>query len=49
MIELTGKFKKQYAKQDLEVLWAAMLSTYGSQQLTLTLTLTLTRCCGRRC
>jgi len=33
MIELTGKFKKQYAKQDLEVLWAAMLKIYGSQQL----------------
>ena len=41
MIELTGKFKKQYAKQDLEVLWAAILRTYGAQQLTLTLTLTL--------
>ena len=35
MLELTGKFKKQYAKQDLEVLWAAMLRTYGAQQLTL--------------
>uniref|UniRef100_A0A7S0HR55 Uncharacterized protein n=1 Tax=Phaeocystis antarctica TaxID=33657 RepID=A0A7S0HR55_9EUKA len=33
MLELTGKFKKQYAKQDLEVLWAAMLKIYGSQQL----------------
>jgi hypothetical protein len=33
MLELTGKFKKQYAKQDIEVLWAAMLKIYGSQQL----------------
>lgn len=32
MLELTGKFKKQYAKQDIEVLWAALLKIYGSQQ-----------------
>eukprot|EP00320_Phaeocystis_rex_P015765 CAMPEP_0119092064 /NCGR_PEP_ID=MMETSP1178-20130426/158573_1 /TAXON_ID=33656 /ORGANISM="unid sp, Strain CCMP2000" /LENGTH=55 /DNA_ID=CAMNT_0007075615 /DNA_START=1 /DNA_END=164 /DNA_ORIENTATION=- len=33
MIELTRKFKKQYALKDLEVLWAALLKIYGSQKL----------------
>ena len=33
MIELTGRFKKQYQAKDLEVLWAALVKIYGSQQL----------------
>ena len=33
MLELTGRFKKEYAAKDLEVLWAALLKIYGSPQL----------------
>ena len=33
MVEVTTKFKKDYPKRDLEVLWAALLKCYGTQAL----------------
>ena len=31
-LEVTQNFKREYAKKDVEVLWAALLKIYGSQQ-----------------
>ena len=33
MLEVTSGFKREYAKQELEVLWAALLKIYGKQDL----------------
>jgi len=33
MVEVTSRFKKQYEKKDLEVLWGALLKIYGSAPL----------------
>jgi len=33
MLEVTSRFKKQYERKDLEVLWGALLKVYGSQDL----------------